>query len=217
MSSAAREHPHVPVDEDEVEELKDRWRHRIRQARQQRSARSREADARVLAEVVVRIPEVAAARCVTAYAARPGEPATEPLLQALAESGIRVLLPVLGSGLAREWADYAGPDDLRERAPGRPPEPGGPPLGATAIAGADVLLIPALAVDTAGTRLGQGGGWYDRALRDADPGTPVIALTYAEEVHDAATEPLPRAAHDRPVDAVATPAGVTWFRRPAAG
>ena len=64
MSSVAREHSHVP-DEEEVEELKDRWRRRIRQARQQRSARSREADAVALAEVVVHIPQVAAARCVT--------------------------------------------------------------------------------------------------------------------------------------------------------
>jgi len=216
MSSVAREHSHVP-DEDEIEELKDRWRQRIRKARQARSARSREADARALAKVTLEIPQVAAARCVSAYAARPGEPITGPLLEALAGHGIRVLLPVLGHSLQRDWADYAGPDDLQERAPGRPPEPGGPTLGADAIAEADVLLIPALAVDTAGTRLGQGGGWYDRALRDARPGTPVIALTYAEEVHDATVEPLPRAPHDRAVDAVATPAGVTWFRSPPQG
>ncbi len=206
-----------PIDEDELEEIKDRWRRRIRNARQQRSARSREADARALAEVVDQIPQVRQAGCVTAYAARPGEPDTGPLLEALAARGIRVLLPVLGSGLARDWAEYAGADDLRERAPGRPPEPSGPPLGHEALAEADVLLIPALAVDTAGTRLGQGGGWYDRALRDADPGTPVIALTYAEEVHDSATEPLPRAPHDRAVHAVATPKGVTWFRSLAEG
>mgnify|MGYP005811989769 CR=1 FL=1 len=216
MSSVAREHSHVP-DEEEIEELKDRWRRRIRQARQQRSARSREADGRALAQVALKIPQVAAARCVAAYAPRPGEPITGPLLEALAERGIRVLLPVLGTSLQRDWAEYAGPDDLRERAPGRPPEPGGPALGAAAIADADVVLVPALAVDTTGTRLGQGGGWYDRALHEARPGTPVIALTYAEEVHDAVAEPLPRAAHDRPVDAVATPAGITWFREPAAG
>ena len=217
VTSAAREHSHVPLDDDEIEELKDVWRRRIRHAREQRSARSREADARALAAVVEQIPQVAAARCVTAYAARPGEPATGPLLEALAARGIRVLLPVLGSGLVRDWAEYQGPDDLRERAPGRPPEPSGPALGAAAVAAADVLLIPALAVDTAGTRLGQGGGWYDRALREARAGAPAIALTYAEEVHDSGTDPLPRADHDRPVDAVATPSGVTWFSPPAAG
>ena len=208
-------HERQAPDEDEIEELKDRLRRRIRQARQQRSARSRDADAHALAAIVEAIPQVQAARCVTAYAARPGELGTGPLLEALAARGIRVLLPVLGTGLQRDWAAYAGQDDLRERAPGRPPEPSGPTLGGEALADAQVLLIPALAVDTAGTRLGQGGGWYDRALRDARPGTPVIALTYAEEVHDAATEALPRAGHDRPVDAVATPTGVTWFRAPA--
>jgi 5-formyltetrahydrofolate cyclo-ligase len=217
MASAAHEQPHVPVDEDEIEELKERWRRRIRQARQQRSARSREADARALADVVTAIPQVAAARCVSAYVARPSEPGTGALLEALAARGTRVLLPVLGTGLARDWAAYAGPDDLQERAPGRPPEPSGPALGAAALADADAVLVPALAVDTDGTRLGQGGGWYDRALADARPGTPVIAVTYADEVHDAATEPLPRAGHDRPVDAVATPQGVRWLRTPAAG
>jgi len=215
--SGERTHVPVPADEDDLEELKERWRRRIREARAHRSARHREEDARSLAAVVGAIPQVAAAGCVSLYAARPGEPGTGPLLDLLAERGTRVLLPVLGSGLQRDWAAYAGADDLRERAPGRPLEPSGPTLGAAAISAAEVVLIPALAVDTAGTRLGQGGGWYDRALRDVPPGVPVIAVTYAEEVHDVTSEPLPRAPHDRAVDAVATPRDVRWFRTPAAG
>ena len=116
-------------------------------------------------------------------------------------------MPVLGSGLQRDWAEYAGADDLRERAPGRPPEPGGPTLGAAALADADVVIAPALAVDTTGARLGQGGGWYDRALEHIRPGVPVVALVFPEELYDAETRPLPRERHDRPVDAVATPPG----------
>ena len=112
---------------------------------------------------------------------------------------------MLGSGLQRDWAEYAGPDDLRERAPGRPPEPGGPTLGAAALADADVVIAPALAVDTTGARLGQGGGWYDRALEHIRPGTPVVALVFPEELYDAEKRPLPRERHDRLVDAVATP------------
>ncbi len=216
MSNAASTGPHVPEDEDEIEQLKERWRRRIRTARAHRSARRLEDEARALAEVVVAIPAVDAARCVSLYAARPGEPSTAPLLDLLEQRGVRVLLPVLGTGLQRDWADYAGAADLLERAPGRPPEPSGPSLGAEALAAADVVLVPALAVDTDGNRLGQGGGWYDRALAHARPDAAVIALTYSDEVHDADVEPIPRAPHDRPVDAVATPAGARWFVRPTA-
>jgi 5-formyltetrahydrofolate cyclo-ligase len=147
------------------------------------------------------------------YAARPTEPDTGPLLERLADRGLHVLLPVLGTGLQRDWAPYAGPEDLRQRAPGRPPEPGTPHLGPEALAEADVVIAPALAVDTGGARLGQGGGWYDRALEHAAPGVPVVAMVFEEEVYDAGTRPVPRQEHDRLVDAVATPEGWRWLRR----
>ncbi|MDQ2624497.1 MAG: 5-formyltetrahydrofolate cyclo-ligase, partial [Actinomycetota bacterium] len=79
-----------------------------------------------------------------------------------------------------------------------------------------VVLAPALAVDTAGNRLGNGGGWYDRALEHARPDVPVIALVHAEEIYDGDEYPLPVEAHDRRVDAVATPEGWRWLRIQAA-
>lgn len=206
MSSVAQPYPHA-AEGDEVEEVKERLRRSIRDARHARSPRRREAAAQALADVVTAIPAVSEASCVAVYAARPSEPGTVPLLDALDARGVRLLLPVLGSGLQRDWAEYAGADDLRERAPGRPPEPGGPTLGAAALAEADVVLAPALAVDTSGARLGQGGGWYDRALHHARPGAPVIAIVFPEELYDAETRPLPREPHDRLVDGVATPDG----------
>lgn len=206
MSSAAQPYPHAS-EGDEVEEVKERLRRAVREARTARSPRRREAAATALADVVTSIPAVAEAQCVAVYAARPSEPGTVPLLDALAARGVRLLLPVLGQGLQRDWAEYAGAEDLRERAPGRPPEPGGPTLGAQALADADVVLAPALAVDTSGARLGQGGGWYDRALQHARPGAPVVAIVYPEELYDATSRPLPREPHDRLVDAVATPDG----------
>lgn len=206
MSSVAQPYPSVS-EGDDVEDVKDRLRRSIRDARTARSPRRREAAAQALADVVTSIPAVADARCVAVYAARPSEPGTLPLLDALAARGVRLLLPVLGSGLQRDWAEYAGREDLRERAPGRPPEPGGPTLGPAALADADVVLAPALAVDTSGARLGQGGGWYDRALVHARPGAPVVGIVYPEELYDARERPLPREPHDRLVDAVATPDG----------
>ncbi|GIG28963.1 5-formyltetrahydrofolate cyclo-ligase [Cellulomonas marina] len=206
MSRGAQPHP-VVLDGDEIEDVKDRWREAVRETRRQRSPRARQEAARALAAVVRGIPAVADARCVACYAARPGEPDTVPLLEALAARGVRVLLPVLGTNLRRDWAEYQGAEDLRERAPGRPPEPSGPSLGPAALADADVVLAPALAVDSRGSRLGQGGGWYDRVLADARPGVPVIALVHDEEVYDATVHPVPVQPHDRGVDAVATPSG----------
>ena len=143
MSSVAQPYPHV-VDGDEVEDVKERLRVAIRDARKTRSPRRRDEAAQALAHVVLTIPAVAEARCVSVYAARATEPGTGVLLEELAARGVRVLMPVLGSGLQRDWAEYAGADDLRERAPGRPPEPGGPTFGPEALGDADVVIAPAL-------------------------------------------------------------------------
>ncbi|GIG38705.1 5-formyltetrahydrofolate cyclo-ligase [Cellulomonas phragmiteti] len=187
-------------------------RRQVRARRTHRSARRRTEAAERLAEVVLTIPEVAAAGCVSVYASRPTEPGTGPLIEALAARGVRLLLPVLGTGLQRDWAEYTGTDDLCERAPGRPPEPSGAPLGAAALLEADVVLVPALAVDARGGRLGQGGGWYDRVLAHVRPGAPVVALVHEDEV----LEEVPREPHDVAVTAVATPDGWRMFERPAA-
>ena len=71
----------------------------------------------------------------------------------------------------------------------------------------EAIIAPALAVDTSGCRLGQGGGWYDRVLEYAPSSALVVAMVYPDEVYDAATRPLPREGHDRTVQVVATPTG----------
>ena len=70
----------------------------------------------------------------------------------------------------------------------------------------DALLIPALAVDRGGRRLGQGGGWYDRLLPLRADGVRIFAMVHDDEL---VTGPLPTEAHDEPVDAVITPE--EWF------
>lgn len=191
----------------ETEDAKELLRKAIRTNRQARSERLRAQAASAIADVLETIPELRSATCVATYAARPGEPRMGDILERLAARDVRVLLPVLGAGLSRDWAEYAGAEDLQVRAPGRPPEPGTPALGAKAVADADLVIVPALAVDTRGVRLGQGGGWYDRALEYLRPGTMTVAVVFPEEVYDADERPLPVEAHDRTVDAVATPSG----------
>ena len=75
----------------------------------------------------------------------------------------------------------------------------GQPLGVDAVATADVVLVPALAVDRRGVRLGRGGGSYDRALLRA--GGLVVALLHEGELRDE----VPSEDHDVRVHAVALP------------
>lgn len=69
-----------------------------------------------------------------------------------------------------------------------------------------MIIVPALGVDRTGVRLGQGAGYYDRALLYA-PHRPRIALVYDNEVHDS----LPADPHDQPVNTAVTPSGVVSF------
>ena len=204
MSSVAQPYPRVS-EGDEVEDVKERLRMAIRDARKIRSVRLRDAAAHALADVVLTIPAVADATCVSVYASRVTEPGTRPAARGPRRPRRPPAPARAGQRPAARLGGVRRPDDLRERAPGRPPEPGGPTLGAAALADADVVIAPALAVDTTGARLGQGGGWYDRALEHLRPGAPVVALVFPEELYDAETRPLPRERHDRLVDAVATP------------
>jgi 5-formyltetrahydrofolate cyclo-ligase len=73
---------------------------------------------------------------------------------------------------------------------------------------ADLVLAPGLAVDGRGTRLGQGGGCYDRALPRRRAGVPVLVLLHPGERE--ADDVLPREAHDVPVDGVVTADGIHW-------
>jgi 5-formyltetrahydrofolate cyclo-ligase len=190
---------------DDVSAAKRSLRARIRAERRDRNPRLRQAEAEELAFVVQELPEIRSARYVTVYASRPTEPETAPLRTALLARGIHVLLPIALPDGVLDWAEDSGPLRAVEGPGGD--EPTGPRLGGKAIRRADVVLAPALAVDTLGHRLGQGAGYYDRALPMVPPGVPVIAVVNVPEVLDAAVEPVPAEPHDRRVDAVVTPRG----------
>lgn len=146
-----------------------------------------------------------AAGTVAAYVSRGSEPSTLALLAELSAHGVRVLLPVVRPDLDLDWALDDG-----TRRPGVVRgvlEPGGPRLGIEAISAADVVVVPALAVDTGGRRLGQGGGSYDRALARTRAGAAVVALLHPGEVLGS----VPVAGHDRRVDVAVTPERVVRF------
>jgi 5-formyltetrahydrofolate cyclo-ligase len=162
--------------------------------------------AREIAEHLLAAPEVRRAATVAAYVSVGTEPGTGPLLDALVAAGKRVLLPVLLPDNDLDWAAYTGPAGLLPAGRGLL-EPAGPPLGVDAVATADVVLTPGLAVDAAGMRLGRGGGSYDRALRRVPLGTFVCTLLYDGERLDV----VPAEPHDRRVAAAVTPSGVRRF------
>lgn len=195
----------------EIEDAKNSLRSAIRATRKSRSERVRQEAAEEFARVVLSIPEVRAAKTVGLYVSRPSEPDTGPLLELLSAMDKKILLPVLGTGLKRDWATFIDLEDLQERAPGRPPEPSSDALGEDALCQADVVIAPALAVDTRGQRLGQGGGWYDRALAFVREEVKVIALCFPEEIYDGLARPLPTEEHDLPVHAVATTTNWQWL------
>ena len=165
--------------------------------------------ARAIARHLVETSEVRRAATVAAYVSIGTEPGTGPLLDALTAMGRRVILPVVLPDLDLDWAVYDGPDGLARARRGLL-EPTGERLGLEAVATADVVLTPGLAVDRTGMRLGQGGGCYDRVLGRVPVGTFTCTLLYDGEVLDE----VPAAPHDRRVTAVVTPGtGVMRFSR----
>lgn len=133
---------------------------------------------------------------VAAYLSAGTEPGTTALLAALAARSVPVLLPVLLPDRDLDWAlagegVVPGPYGLQE--------PRGERLGRDALADCTLVVVPALAVDRSGNRLGRGGGSYDRALGRTRG--RVVALLHDGETVDT----LPVEPHDRPVHALVTP------------
>jgi 5-formyltetrahydrofolate cyclo-ligase len=151
---------------------------------------------------------------VAGYVSMGAEPGTHALLDALRTRGVRVLLPVLREDNDLDWGVYEGAAGLA-RARRRLWEPEGPRLGVQAVCEADLLLMPGLAVDRHGVRLGRGGGSYDRVLERlaaaeqgrSGPRAPLVTLLYDGEV----LPEVPAELHDRPVDAAVTPSRIHVF------
>jgi 5-formyltetrahydrofolate cyclo-ligase len=143
---------------------------------------------------------------VAGYVPMPGEPGGALLPEVLGAVCARLLLPVVLPDRDLDWARYDGslaPAPAVAAAVGLL-EPAGPRLGPAAIAQAELVVVPALAVDRRGVRLGRGGGSYDRALARVPSGTLIVAALYDTELVDR----LPADPHDVRVHAVATPAGL---------
>ena len=190
-----------------VQQDKALLRARLLAARAALSSDDRREAGRLIRDELLSLPQLQMAGTVAAYYSVGAEPDTRGLVYALWKRGTYVLLPLLLPDGDLDWASYEGPDSLVPGPRGLA-EPGEPPRGPEAVARADVVLAPALAVDHAGNRLGRGGGSYDRALARVTPLIPVIALLYDAEL----LGHVPAESHDTPVRAAVRPGpGITWL------
>jgi len=177
-------------------------RQRLLAARRSVSDDARADEARSLADHVNAVLDSGGTVC--AYVPVGAEPGSIEMLDVLLRRANRVLLPVArttadNSPVALQWGEYR-PGQLVAARFGLL-EPAGPWLPATALAEASVVLVPALAVDRTGVRLGRGRGFYDRTLVSRNPHARLVAVIRDEELLDE----LPHEPHDVPMTHALTP------------
>lgn len=143
---------------------------------------------------------------VAMYLSKAPEPDTLALAKVLVDAGRPVLVPSLtGRGGEPAWSLLRSMVDLR---PGLRDIPevaddehlGGGALGAEALEHADVILVSGLAGTIDGGRLGEGGGWFDRALVHSRADARVVLMLHEAEI----CPELPLERHDRRVRSVVT-------------
>ena len=154
--------------------------------------------------VILKAPEIAAASTIASYVSYEFEPSTSEINEAFLREGKTLVLPrIKGDDL--EWVKWDGnPENLVTKK--KISEPIGTPIADLSVISA--IVVPALRIDQSGYRLGQGGGYYDRALPYLKAWK--IGLVYAGELN---SEELPHEAHDIPLDAAASPSIVVRFNR----
>lgn len=217
----------LTVDAEKSPQNKITLRNQLLTARRSLSVAARAAAEAKIQDQTLALVRKSRARSIAAYVPIGSEPGGADLparLLAALPPGGRLLLPVLLPGNDLDWAEPTPPATRHHttagpKSPARHPaacgltqgprgllEPSGPRRGPDAIRTVDLLLVPALAVGRDGTRMGRGGGSYDRVLArlpQPGPGPLVVALLHdGEDIGTVPAEP-----HDRPVHAVITPTG----------
>jgi 5-formyltetrahydrofolate cyclo-ligase len=145
---------------------------------------------------------------VGGYAALPGEADPAALLEQLARRGAALALPrVVAKDLPLAFHIWRPRQELVPGAHGIPePDPSWPLVTPA------IVLVPLLAFDAAGRRLGYGGGYYDRTLAALRAGHTIAAVGVAYAGQE--VENLPNDAFDEPLDMILTETGLRAFGRP---
>lgn len=165
------------------------------------SAEYRDGAAASLVHHVLSLPGMGEARTVSGFLAIRDEIDLMPAMDALSARGRRIVLPVMsGKGrplIFRAWEPGAPLEkgSLGTRVPGPGAETGVP----------DILLVPLLAFDRSGYRLGYGGGYYDRTLEELRATREILAAGIGFDEQE--VDSVPREAHDQRLDWMVTPSG----------
>lgn len=185
---------------DNVAESKAALRRRMLAARSALPPSARAEASAAVCAAAARLPEVAGARVVLGYAAFGTECRIDALLGELSRRSVGVLLPWvdgeelalarvrdLGIDLEPGWRGVREPAPVLRRRRARPDR-------------VEAAIVPGLAFDRSGARLGYGGGHFDRLLARLRPGTPVVGVAFSLQLVDS----VPTHAHDRSVDILVT-------------
>ena len=199
---------------DPMAQAKAQARTRLRAQRRAVPPAEREAGARAMAAALAEANLLRPNTTVAAFLSLPSEPDTGPLIEHCQERGCRILVPAV-RGRHLDWmvlpqdqpqftTGVLGIAELASAAIGRDAEP---------LQGCGLVLVPCLAVDSTGRRLGQGGGYYDRILAelaDVTQGGPLlIGVCFPAEYGS----DIPVEDHDATMDGCLTGAGLHWFRQ----
>ncbi|HZP91000.1 MAG TPA: 5-formyltetrahydrofolate cyclo-ligase [Actinomycetota bacterium] len=180
---------------DELKRRKRALRARMRAARDAASEAERAGWSGEIARRLLGLAEVRDARTVMAFSSFGSEVDTRPVLERLLADGCAVALPRVEGG-------RIVPVELRPDARLRPAsfgalEPEGDPLAPEAV---DAVIVPGLAFDRRGYRVGYGGGFYDRFLPLLRAGAPRVGVCFSLQL----VEEVPHGPADVPVELVVT-------------
>lgn len=173
--------------------------------RRSMSAAERAEAAEAIAFHLFAMPLINTARRVACYLSMPSEPGTALLIAGLHERGVEVIVPISVADGTLDWVLHDPAAELTKTSLGIA-EPAGIRLGPDALMSCSAIIVPALAIDHAGHRLGRGAGYYDRALQGV--AAPLCGLVFTHEL----LPEVPHEVHDVPVQMAVTPSGL--FRVP---
>ena len=185
-------HGRVPNDAPDADSRSQKalLRSTLLQARAERLAEPHETELRTSALLAL----TSSASTVAAYCSFGTEPSTDPVLRSWLDRGTRVLLPVVLADRDLEFRVYDGRLVSGRLGMACPP----PSAPIVDVAEASVVVVPALACDGIGRRIGRGGGSYDRVLPRVASDALTVALLYPEELLPS----VPVEDHDQRVRAV---------------
>lgn len=154
---------------------------------------------KLIKERLTELKEFREAMVILLYASFRSEPDTHGLIKECLLTGKRVFLPRVNKEKRElEIREIISFDQLKESTWGIPEPPEDSPL--RDINDAELIIIPGVAFDRRGGRIGYGAGYYDKLLSGLKKKVPVIAIAYDEQI----VKEIPLEPHDKLVDLVIT-------------